>query len=122
MISFNAYLFLSCLLAILVSINAYTLNEQFYPTMIFLTSSKLSKIIILNMFFSLFLGLLLFILRIFFSSVRETEKLSILEKLKRKVFDFFLVVLVFREDSLDTTFFGKKKIKRESAELMFLFF
>lgn len=107
MISFNAYLFLSCLLAILISINAYTLHEQFYPTMIFLTSSKLSKIIILNMFFSVFLGLLLFILWIFFTSVRETEKLSILEKLKRKVFDFFLVVLVFREDSLDTTFFGK---------------
>lgn len=108
MISFNAYLFLSCLVAILISINAYTLHEQFYPTMIFLTSSKLSKIIILNMLFSLFLGLLLFILRIFFSSARETEKLSILEKLKRKVFDFFLVVLVFREDSLDTTFFGKE--------------
>jgi E3 ubiquitin-protein ligase synoviolin len=112
MISFNAYLFLSCLLATLISINAYTLHEQFYPTMIFLTTSKLSKIVILNMLFAIFLGTILFILRIFFTSVRESEKLSILEKLKRKVFDFFLVVLVFREDSLDTTFFGIK-IKNE---------
>jgi len=42
----------------------------------------------------------------FFHEVRESEKLSILEKVKRKIFDFALMLIVFREDSLDLTFFG----------------
>lgn len=112
MISFNSYLFLSFVATIVSIINAYTIHEQFYSTVIFLTTSKINRVVLLNFSFSFLLAIIIGLVSFFFGDIRESEKLSILEKLKRKVFDFFLIVLVFREDSLDVIFFGiiKKKL------------
>ena len=106
MISFNAYFFLSLIVTVVSVINAVTLHEQFYSTMIYLSTSKIHRLVILNLSFSLFCALLRGLLSFFFQDIRESEKLSILEKVKRKVFDFALMLIVFREDSLDLTFFG----------------
>jgi len=106
MISFNSYFFLSLIITIASIINAYTLHEQFYSTMIYLSTSKIHRLILLNMSFSFYCGVLRGLLTFFFQDVRENEKLSILEKVKRKVFDFALMLIVFREDSLDLTFFS----------------
>lgn len=106
MISFNAYFFLSLIVTVVSVINAVTLHEQFYSTMIYLSTSKIHRLVILNLSFSLFCAFLRGLLSFFFQDIRESEKLSILEKVKRKVFDFALMLIVFREDSLDLTFFG----------------
>lgn len=87
-------------------INAYTVHEQFYSTIIYLSTSKIHRLILLNASFAFFVGFLMKMVSFFFQDIRETEKLSILEKVKRKVFDFALMLIVFREDSLDLTFFG----------------
>ena len=121
MISFNAYFFLSLIVTVVSVINAVTLHEQFYSTMIYLSTSKIHRLVILNLSFSLFCALLRGLLSFFFQDIRESEKLSILEKVKRKVFDFALMLIVFREDSLDLTFFGIS-LKFVNVLIIFLVF
>ena len=106
MISFNSYFLISLIISTVSIINAYTVHEQFYSTMIYLSTSKVHRLILLNLSFVFFVGFLMTLVSFFFQEIRETEKLSILEKVKRKVFDFALMLIVFREDSLDLTFFG----------------
>lgn len=107
MISFNSYFLLSLIISTASIINAYAIHEQFYSTIIYLSTSKVHRLILLNAAFAFFLSIIMGLVSIVFQEVRESEKLSVLEKVKRKVFDFSLVLIVFREDSLDLTFFGK---------------
>ena len=108
MISFNSYFLISLIISTASVINAYAIHEQFYSTIMYLSTSKVHRLILLNAAFAFFLSLILGLVSFVFREVRESEKLSVLEKVKRKVFDFALVLIVFREDSLDLTFFGKK--------------
>ncbi|KAL4482162.1 hypothetical protein ABPG72_014975 [Tetrahymena utriculariae] len=104
--TFKHYSFLSILLAGAAIINSFTIHEQFYPTIIYLTNQKSNKLIMLNFFFMLGLAFFKMIISIFFGEIREIEKLSILDSLKRKIFDIVLIILIYKEDNFDSSFYS----------------
>ncbi|EAR94761.3 glutathione S-transferase, amine-terminal domain protein (macronuclear) [Tetrahymena thermophila SB210] len=105
-LTFKHYSFLSILLAGGAIINSYTIHEQFYPTIIYLTNQKSNKLIMLNFFFMLGLAFFKMIMSVFFGEIREIEKLSILDSLKRKIFDIVFIILIYKEDNFDSSFYS----------------
>ncbi|KAL4477679.1 hypothetical protein ABPG74_002829 [Tetrahymena malaccensis] len=104
--TFKHYSFLSILLAGGAIINSFTIHEQFYPTIIYLTNQKSNKLIMLNFFFMLGLAFFKTIMSVFFGEIREIEKLSILDSLKRKIFDIVFIILIYKEDNFDSSFYS----------------
>lgn len=104
---FGAYLLLSTIFIALAIINSYAMNEeQFYLTFIHMTTSKINKLILLNFIFAIFFGLGKMVLFLFFDSIKIAEQNMLLDKMKRKILDFALLLIVFRDENLDLKFLG----------------
>ncbi len=77
MLNFKLYSFLSLLFAGGAIINAFSIYEQFYPSVLYLSSQKANKIIFLNLFFMIIVGMLMKFLEFIYGEIREVEKLVI---------------------------------------------
>ncbi len=75
MLSFKLFAFVSILMFGGAVINSYILHEQFFPTVVHLTSSKSNKVIILNFCFMVFVWVNLKITDFIFGEIREIERM-----------------------------------------------
>lgn len=122
LLTFKLYSFVSLLLTGGAVINSYTLHSQFFPTVLYLTTQKSNVLILCNFILMIGITLLLRIISFFFGEVREIERIvqqninrnvlqilfyfqSLLESVKKKMFDLLIVLLVFREGGFDQYFF-----------------
>eukprot|EP01031_Cornospumella_fuschlensis_P033363 gene33363-40359_t len=77
---------------------AYYTRKQFYPTVLFLVSSKLSFIVACNLAVSLALLVANFIKSIYFGNLREAEVEVITEKAKYAIVETSLALTIFRNE------------------------
>ncbi|RYH31371.1 hypothetical protein EON65_02780 [archaeon] len=77
---------------------AYYTRKQFYPTVLFLVSSKLSFIVACNLAISLALFVAKFIKSIYFGNLREVEVEVIMEKAKYAFVETCLALTIFRNE------------------------
>lgn len=77
---------------------AYYTRKQFYPTVLFLVSSKLSFIVACNLALSVALLVAKFIKSIYFGNLREAEVEVIMEKAKYAIVETSLALTIFRNE------------------------
>jgi E3 ubiquitin-protein ligase synoviolin len=77
---------------------AYYTKQQFYPTIYYLVSSKLSMIVIGNAVLALSLVTARIIKSIYFGTLRPTEIEVLVEKAKYSIIDTCLALTIFRND------------------------
>lgn len=70
---FGLYSVLSAALAYLVVAHAYATREQFYPTVIYLVTSKFSIVVLCNMAFVMIVALAKFLKTVFLGELRQNE-------------------------------------------------
>ncbi|KAK3283990.1 hypothetical protein CYMTET_8333 [Cymbomonas tetramitiformis] len=98
MISLSTYLFGSFALSSAVVYHAFSTREQFYPAMLFLSTSKLSVVIMGNMAFALTLVLGQVLKKIFLGQLRESEVERLCERSKDAITETCLAMTIFREE------------------------
>lgn len=117
---FGIYVVGSVILSVVAISNTYSSYEQFYQMVEHLTSSKPHKTVILNAIFAIFVFFLDATMKFFFGEIREIERIVIcsfklnftyklqhtIEKVKRKIIEFALMLIVFKDDILDQVFLG----------------
>jgi len=95
---FGGYLALSTCLVGLVTMNAYQQRQQFYPTVIALTTSKLSLLVLCNEAFVLILLFGKLCKRMFFGQLREAEVEHLYERAWYAITETCLAMTIFREE------------------------
>eukprot|EP00397_Hematodinium_sp_SG-2012_P017005 GEMP01017368.1.p1 GENE.GEMP01017368.1~~GEMP01017368.1.p1 ORF type:complete len:669 (+),score=160.13 GEMP01017368.1:91-2097(+) len=96
----SSYFLLSTLLALGNLAHAFITYEQFYPAVIHLSGDKLSRVILYNFAFVLFLGFSLFTLRFFLGTLRELEVEQLIDTGRGFLADTILF-LVFYSPTVD---------------------
>lgn len=69
------YYFIGSLAAVSYSVyHTYSIQKYFYPTVLSLTTSNLSKAVILNFAFAIVIGIFLGFIKVFFGRIEQSEK------------------------------------------------
>eukprot|EP00240_Pyramimonas_obovata_P005544 CAMPEP_0118938990 /NCGR_PEP_ID=MMETSP1169-20130426/27654_1 /TAXON_ID=36882 /ORGANISM="Pyramimonas obovata, Strain CCMP722" /LENGTH=323 /DNA_ID=CAMNT_0006883141 /DNA_START=213 /DNA_END=1181 /DNA_ORIENTATION=+ len=98
MISLVKYVFGSIALSSAVIYHSFKTREQFYPSMLYLSTSKLSVVILGNLVFALTLVLLNLMKKIFLGTLREAEVERLQERSKEAIMETCLAMTIFREE------------------------
>ncbi|KAE8697051.1 ERAD-associated E3 ubiquitin-protein ligase HRD1B [Hibiscus syriacus] len=78
--------------------HAFNSRGQFYPAMVYLSTSKISLVLLLNMGLVFMCTLWKITKRIFLSSLREAEVERLNEQSWREVMEIHFVITIFRQD------------------------
>ncbi|KAI3427160.1 hypothetical protein D9Q98_007097 [Chlorella vulgaris] len=92
------YVALSFLSAAAVVWHAFSTREQFFPSMVYLSSSKFSLAVLGNMGFAFALASYKVILRVFLGRLRDSEVERVNDKVGQAVVETCLAMTIFRED------------------------
>jgi len=98
MIGLGKYTGLSAVAASAVVYHAFATREQFYPSMQYLTSSKLSIAVMGNLAFALSLCMYRLLIQMFLGTLREAEVERINERISQAVMETCLAMTIFREE------------------------
>ncbi|KAL4430055.1 hypothetical protein ABPG77_004425 [Micractinium sp. CCAP 211/92] len=98
LISTQRYFLLSALCAAAVVWHAFATREQFFPSMVYLSSSKISLAVLGNMGFALALATYKLLLRVFLGRLRDSELERVNDKVGQAVVETCLAMTIFRED------------------------
>ena len=96
--SFNVYCVLTTLCAFGVAAYAFSSRQQFYPTIIYLVTSKMSIMVLGNMALMLTLVFGRVVKRVFLRSLREAELEIIWDHSRFAVTETALALTIFREE------------------------
>jgi E3 ubiquitin-protein ligase synoviolin len=96
MLTLPKYSLLSVGVTSYVLAESLTLRQNFYYTVLYLTSSKINILILANFFIVLLMCLYSLLVFVFFSEVRNIEKKYISEQCQRKAFGFLLLAMMLR--------------------------
>lgn len=96
--NFFSYFFGSLTCVIVLIAYAIQTQEQFYPIILFLTTSKISYIVCGNMAASLILLVAKISKTIFLGNLRDAEVEMLLENIKYSVFETCLALTIFRNE------------------------
>ncbi|KAM0940022.1 putative transcription factor C2H2 family [Dioscorea sansibarensis] len=94
----QTYAGFSFLAAITVIYHAFSSREQFYPAMVYLSTSKICLVILLNMGLVLMCMVWQLVKRIFLGSLREAEVERLNEQAWREVMEILFAITIFRQD------------------------
>jgi E3 ubiquitin-protein ligase synoviolin len=100
---FASYVTLSATAMIVMIYYAYYTRKQFYPTILFLVSSKLSFIVACNLGLALSLMVARFIKTIYFGNLREVEAEVLIERAKYAIVETCLALTIFRNELTTST-------------------
>uniref|UniRef100_A0A061R0D6 RING-type E3 ubiquitin transferase n=1 Tax=Tetraselmis sp. GSL018 TaxID=582737 RepID=A0A061R0D6_9CHLO len=98
MIGLGKYMGLSVFAAGAVVYHAFATREQFYPSMQYLTSSKLAIAVVGNLGFATALCLYRLLTKIFLGTLREAEVERINERISQAIMETCLAMTIFREE------------------------
>ncbi|XP_011075556.1 ERAD-associated E3 ubiquitin-protein ligase HRD1B isoform X2 [Sesamum indicum] len=103
MMKLQSYAGLSLLATLAVIYHAFNSRGQFYPSMVYLSTSKISLVLLLNMGLVVMCILWQLTKKIFLGSLREAEVERLNEQSWREVMEILFTITIFRED-FSTTF------------------
>ncbi|KAJ0243029.1 ERAD-associated E3 ubiquitin-protein ligase HRD1B [Hirschfeldia incana] len=98
MIRLRAYAGISTLATLSVIYHAFSSRGQFYPATVYLSTSKISLVILLNMALVLMLALWNLVKLVFLGSLREAEVERLNEQAWRELMEILFAVTIFRQD------------------------
>ncbi|GMJ00849.1 homolog of yeast Hrd1 [Hibiscus trionum] len=103
MMRLQTYTGLSLVAMLAVIYHAFNSRGQFYPAMVYLSTSKISLVLLLNMGLVFMCILWQITKRIFLGSLREAEVERLNEQSWREVMEILFAITIFRQD-FDVTF------------------
>ncbi|CAG9460179.1 unnamed protein product [Pedinophyceae sp. YPF-701] len=92
------YVLLSTLMGAGVVAHAFHTRHQFFPAMVYLSTSKIAITVLANAALSYAYGLFLLAVRVFFVSLRDDEAERVSERTRNAVIETCLALTVFREE------------------------
>ncbi|XP_019420985.1 PREDICTED: ERAD-associated E3 ubiquitin-protein ligase HRD1B-like isoform X1 [Lupinus angustifolius] len=98
MVRLKTYAGLSLLATLAITYHAFNSRGQFYPAMVYLSTSKISLLLLLNMGLVIMCSLWQLTKKIFLGSLREAEVERLNEQLWREVMEILFAITVFRQD------------------------
>lgn len=98
MMRLRTYASLSLLGALAVTYHAFNSRGQFYPAMVYLSTSKITLVLLLNMGLVIMCILWQFIKRLFLGSLREAEVERLNEQSWRELMEILFAITIFRQD------------------------
>ncbi|MQL79717.1 hypothetical protein Taro_012161 [Colocasia esculenta] len=98
MMRLGTYAGLSFLGAIAVIYHAFNSREQFYPAMVYLSTSKISLVLLLNMGLVIMCIMWQLVKCFFLGSLREAEVERLNEQSWREVMEILFAITIFRQD------------------------
>lgn len=94
----RTYASLSLFATIAVVYHAFNSRGQFYPAMVYLSTSKISLVLLLNMGLVIMCTLWQLTKRVFLGSLREAEVERLNEQSWREVMEILFAITIFRQD------------------------
>ena len=98
MMRLRTYASLSLMGALAVTYHAFNSRGQFYPAMVYLSTSKITLVLLLNMGLVIMCILWQFIKRLFLGSLREAEVERLNEQSWRELMEILFAITIFRQD------------------------
>ncbi|KAK9732464.1 hypothetical protein RND81_04G002200 [Saponaria officinalis] len=98
MVRLQPYAGLSLFATVAVIYHAFHTRRQFYPAMVYLSTSKISLVILLNMGLVVMCSLWQLSKRLFLGSLREAEVERLNEQSWREVMEILFAITIFRQD------------------------
>ncbi|KAF7836519.1 ERAD-associated E3 ubiquitin-protein ligase HRD1B-like isoform X1 [Senna tora] len=94
----QTYAGLSLIATLAVTYHAFNSRGQFYPAMVFLSTSKISLVLLLNMGLVIMCLLWQLTKKVFLGSLREAEVERLNEQSWREVMEILFAITIFRQD------------------------
>lgn len=98
MIQLKVYAGLSTLAALVVIYHAFSSRGQFYPATVYLSTSKINLVVLLNMGLVLMFSLWNLVKIVFLGSLREAEVERLNEQAWRELMEILFAITIFRQD------------------------
>nr|DAD19260.1 TPA_asm: hypothetical protein HUJ06_020723 [Nelumbo nucifera] len=98
MMRLQTYAGLSLVGTLAIIYHAFSSRGQFYPAMVYLSTSKISLVLLLNMGLVIMCILWQLIKRLFLGSLREAEVERLNEQSWREIMEILFVITIFRQD------------------------
>ncbi|KAK4776697.1 hypothetical protein SAY86_005385 [Trapa natans] len=98
MMRLQTYAALSMVATLSVIYHAFSSRVQFYPAMVYLSTSKISLVLLLNMGLAIMCILWQLTKRLFLGSLREAEVERLNEQSWREVMEILFAITIFRQD------------------------
>ncbi|ANM59661.1 RING/U-box superfamily protein [Arabidopsis thaliana] len=98
MIQLKVYAGLSTLATLVVIYHAFSSRGQFYPATVYLSTSKINLVVLLNMGLVLMLSLWNLVKIVFLGSLREAEVERLNEQAWRELMEILFAITIFRQD------------------------
>ncbi|CAE5967460.1 unnamed protein product [Arabidopsis arenosa] len=98
MIRLRTYASLSFMATLAVIYHAFSSRGQFYPATVYLSTSKISLVLLLNMCLVLMLSLWHLVKFVFLGSLREAEVERLNEQAWRELMEILFAITIFRQD------------------------
>ncbi|XP_031378964.1 ERAD-associated E3 ubiquitin-protein ligase HRD1B-like isoform X2 [Punica granatum] len=98
MMRLQTYAALSLVATLAVTYHAFSSRGQFYPAMVYLSTSKISLVLLLNMGLVIMCILWQLTKRLFLGSLREAEVERLNEQSWREVMEILFAITIFRQD------------------------
>ncbi|GLT44803.1 hypothetical protein SLA2020_186800 [Shorea laevis] len=98
MMRLRTYVGLSLVATLAIIHHAFNSRGQFYPAMVYLSTSKISLVLLLNMGLVIMCILWQLIKRVFLGSLREAEVERLNEQSWREVMEILFAITIFRQD------------------------
>ncbi|KAF5198518.1 Erad-associated e3 ubiquitin-protein ligase hrd1a [Thalictrum thalictroides] len=98
MMKLQTYAGVSFISTITIIYNAFNSRTQFYPAMVYLTTSKINLLLLLNMGLVILCILWQLVKRVFLGSLREAEIERLNEQSWREVMEILFTITIFRQE------------------------
>eukprot|EP00210_Caulerpa_lentillifera_P009419 g8980.t1 len=98
MLNFTKYFALSTLASVAVVYHAFYTREQYFPSFVYLSTSKLAVAILGNMVFACALCFYRLIIKIFLGRLRDSETERLNERVSSAIMETCLAMTIFREE------------------------
>ncbi|EPS66902.1 hypothetical protein M569_07872, partial [Genlisea aurea] len=98
MMKLQTFAGISLIAALAIVHHAFSTRGQFYPAMVYLSTSKISLVLLLNMGLVIMCVLWKLIKKVFLGSLREAEVERLNEQSWREVMEILFAITIFRQD------------------------
>ncbi|CAD8161277.1 unnamed protein product [Paramecium octaurelia] len=89
------YSFFSIAIAVGAIYNSFNVNKQFYPSVLYLSTNKINRTILVNFAIMFVSILIMMFLKFMFGKLKELEKISVIDKTKRKILEVAYLLFFF---------------------------
>lgn len=98
MMRLQTYAGFSLMATLAVVYHAFNSRRQFYPSMVYLSTSKISLVLLMNMGLVIMCILWQLIKKVFLGSLREAEVERLNEQSRREIMEILFAITIFRQD------------------------